>query len=86
MPERQRFDLVKSLVAIEKKLLGIKFAAHGSIYHKSTHPDGPTAIDLDQLPNTKKQAGSRFVIGPTTERSFFVVGTKGEKVDRGPCI
>lgn len=53
MSERQRFDLVKSLVAIEKKLLGIKFAAHGGIYYKSTHPDGPTAIGLDQLPNTK---------------------------------
>jgi hypothetical protein len=85
MSERQRFALVKSLVEIEKRPLSIKFAAHGSVYYKSTYPDGPNAISLDQLPSSKQEAGSRFVIGPTTERSFFVDGSHGQRVDQGPC-
>lgn len=33
MSESQRFDLVKNLVTIEKKLASIQFEHHGSLYY-----------------------------------------------------
>jgi hypothetical protein len=36
MSEAQRFGLVKSLVAIEQKLMSVKFGLHDSLYYKGT--------------------------------------------------
>ncbi|KAE8385465.1 hypothetical protein BDV23DRAFT_176260 [Aspergillus alliaceus] len=40
MSEAQPFGLVKSLVAIEKKLANVKFSFHGSLYYKDTYLHG----------------------------------------------
>ncbi|KAJ5555131.1 phosphotransferase enzyme family protein [Penicillium sp. DV-2018c] len=75
MSEAQHFGLVKSLVEIEQKLLNVKFARHGSLYHSSNVLD-PT--------ESANKVTSDFVIGPTTQRSFWE-DEKGElDIDRGP--
>ena len=83
MSEAQRFDLVKSLVEIEQKLVNVKFPLHGSLYYKSTCYHGGNTVDPIE---PAKKVTSDFVIGPTTQRSFWE-DEKGElDIDRGPCM
>ncbi|KAB8270561.1 kinase-like domain-containing protein [Aspergillus minisclerotigenes] len=70
LSEKQRFDLVKSLVEIERKLVSTRFIGNGSLYYKAACPNSYDAVDQTELPMLKQEAASRFVIGPTTERSF----------------
>lgn len=83
--EVQRFGLVKSLVEIEGKLASINPAYYGSLYYKDTIPEGTITMNL-----TKPSAGdldviSNFVIGPTTERSFWVDERRDLGIDHDPC-
>ncbi|RHZ48909.1 hypothetical protein CDV55_101627 [Aspergillus turcosus] len=71
MSEAQRFGLVKSLVEIESKLLSAQFTHHGSLYYKDTYLYG-------------KEPTAKFVIGPTTERSFWEDEKRALDIDRGP--
>ncbi|KAF7173882.1 hypothetical protein CNMCM5623_006128 [Aspergillus felis] len=71
MSEAQRFGLVKSLVEIERKLASAQFTNNGSLYYKDTYPYG-------------KELTGKFVIGPTTERSFWEDEKRGLDIDRGP--
>ncbi|EAS33804.1 phosphotransferase enzyme family protein [Coccidioides immitis RS] len=81
MSEAQHFGLVKSLVEIEQKLVDVKFALHGSLYYKSTCYRGRNVVDPTEPTN---EVTSDFVIGPTTQRSFWE-DEKGElDIDRGP--
>ncbi|PWY91704.1 phosphotransferase enzyme family protein [Aspergillus sclerotioniger CBS 115572] len=80
MSEAQRFGLVKSLVQIEQKLVDMKFALHGSLYYKGTCCHGRNVVDPTE---PAKEVISDFVIGPTTQRSFWE-DEKGElDIDRG---
>jgi hypothetical protein len=72
MSEAQRFGLVKSLVEIERKLMSARFTHHGSLYYKDTCPHD-------------KELTAKFVIGPTTERSFWEDEKRELDFDRGPC-
>ncbi|KAF4221630.1 hypothetical protein CNMCM6457_001781 [Aspergillus fumigatiaffinis] len=81
MSEAQRFGLVKSLVEIEQKLANVKFALHGSLYYKDTYPLGRGIIDPAE---PEQEATSNFVIGPTTQRSFWEIEKQGLGIDRGP--
>ncbi|GKZ24427.1 hypothetical protein AbraIFM66951_010481 [Aspergillus brasiliensis] len=81
MSEAQHFGLVKSLVEIEQKLVNVKFPLHGSLYYKSTCDHGRNAAD--PIGPAKKDT-SDFIIGPTTQRSFWE-DEKGElDIDQGP--
>lgn len=73
MSEAQRFGLVKSLVEIERKLMSAQLTNHGSLYYKAI---GPSSND---------EFTAKFVIGPTTERSFWEDERRGLDIDRGPC-
>ncbi|KAF4231061.1 hypothetical protein CNMCM8980_005620 [Aspergillus fumigatiaffinis] len=81
MSEAQRFGLVKSLVEIEQKLANVKFALHGSLYYKDMYPHGRGIIDPAE---PEQEATSNFVIGPTTQRSFWEIEKQGLGIDRGP--
>ncbi|RHZ46471.1 phosphotransferase family protein [Aspergillus thermomutatus] len=74
MSEAQRFGLVKSLVEIERKLVSAQFTNHGSLYYKDTY----------RLPSSNQETAAKFVIGPTTERSFWEDERRGLDIDRGP--
>ncbi|OOF93562.1 hypothetical protein ASPCADRAFT_53394 [Aspergillus carbonarius ITEM 5010] len=81
MSEAQHFGLVKSLVGIEQRLLNVKFALHGSLYYRSTCSDGRNVVEPTE---PAKEVTSNFVIGPTTQRSFWE-DDKGElDISRGP--
>ena len=84
MSEAQRFGLVKNLVEIETKLAKMEFTKHGSLYYKGTYPRGGN-IDPGELPSSKQGATAKFVIGPTTERSFWENEKRELDIDRGPC-
>ncbi|KAF4200036.1 hypothetical protein CNMCM8927_004135 [Aspergillus lentulus] len=71
MSEAQRFGLVESVVEIERKLMSARFTSHGSLYYKDAYPYG-------------KELTGKFVIGPTTERSFWENGKHDLDMDRGP--
>ncbi|KAF7166804.1 hypothetical protein CNMCM6106_002502 [Aspergillus hiratsukae] len=81
LSEAQRFGLVKSLVEIEQKLANVKFALHGSLYYKDTYPHGRSIIDPTE---PEQEAASKFVIGPTTQRSFWEDEKQELGIDRGP--
>ncbi|KAI1987138.1 hypothetical protein LOZ53_004468 [Ophidiomyces ophidiicola] len=84
MSEAQRFSLVKSVVAIEAKLSRLGIQGYGSIYYKDTYPNGmPLKISApDQGPGA--DVLEKFVLGPSTERNFWVDGRESLELDRGP--
>ncbi|KAE8355458.1 phosphotransferase enzyme family protein [Aspergillus coremiiformis] len=81
MSEAQRFGLVKSLVDVERKLVNAKFTVHGSLYYRNTFPQG---ISIATLERADQGAQSEFVLGPTTQRSFWEDEKEVLEIDRGP--
>lgn len=85
MSESQRFGLVKSLVEIERRLASIRFTNYGSLYYDGTRSKSLNVVDSVEQSVDVPDTMSKFVIGPTTERSFWV-DERGElDIDRGPC-
>ncbi|KAJ9317115.1 hypothetical protein DTO271D3_2405 [Paecilomyces variotii] len=84
MSESQRFGLVKSLVEIERRLASIRFTNYGSLYYDGTRSKSLNVVDSVEQSVDVPDTMSKFVIGPTTERSFWV-DERGElDIDRGP--
>ncbi|EFQ98054.1 phosphotransferase enzyme family protein [Nannizzia gypsea CBS 118893] len=87
MSERQRFNLVKSVVEIEKKLMNTSFTGYGSLYYKDECEGSNSkcfrAISTDKVPGKEKEV-SRFVIGPTTGRAFYFDNDEKQNVSHGP--
>ena len=52
--------------------MSARFTSHGSLYYKDAYP-------------YRKELTGKFVIGPTTERSFWENGKHDLDIDRGPC-
>lgn len=82
MSEAQRFGLAKSLVGIERKLVNAKFTLHGSLYYRDTFPPGRGIAALEIA---DQEGPSKFVMGPTTQRSFWGDEERGLEMDKGPC-
>ncbi|PWY75735.1 phosphotransferase enzyme family protein [Aspergillus eucalypticola CBS 122712] len=76
MSEAQRFRLVRNLVHIERRLMEAKFTQHGSLYYRDTFPRGRSIAALPGL--------SKYVFGPTTQRSFWEDEVENLDIDRGP--
>ena len=83
MSEAQRFELVKSLVEIERRLASTTFAGYGSLYHKDMILSDKT---MTALVGTEQVATSQYVLGPITERSFWEDDKRELNLDRGPCM
>ncbi|EEP80258.1 predicted protein [Uncinocarpus reesii 1704] len=81
MTQAQRFELVRSLVAIEAKLVAAKMSGYGSLYYRETYPDG---ISLDGMLPSSWSTAKSFVLGPSTDRRFWVDGRGALDLDRGP--
>ncbi|KAI1906033.1 hypothetical protein LOZ39_006439 [Ophidiomyces ophidiicola] len=84
MSEAQRFRLVKSVVAIEAKLSCLGIQGYGSIYYRDSSPNGmPLEISaFDQ--GSETDVLDKFVLGPSTDRDFWVDGRESLELDRGP--
>ncbi|EZF33937.1 hypothetical protein H101_02514 [Trichophyton interdigitale H6] len=87
MSERQRFNLVKNVVEIEKRLVDIQLSGYGGLYHRETLVDNDSsffeAISPGQMPG-KEDDISKFVIGPTPERAFYTGEGEEPLNGRGP--
>lgn len=83
MSEAQRFGLVKSLVEIERRLASTTFAGYGSLYHRNAIP---SSNSMTALVGMDQGATPEFVLGPTTERSFWEDEKRELEIDRGPCM
>ncbi|KAL1966331.1 hypothetical protein VTN77DRAFT_4684 [Rasamsonia byssochlamydoides] len=84
MSEVQRFGLVKSLVQIEAKLVNANIWTYGSLYYRDDYLGG-WDITKSALSNDSRQTvHSKFVVGPITERSFWVDERREIDLDRGP--
>lgn len=83
MSEAQRFGLVKSLVEIERRLASTTFAGYASLYQKDTIPSSKSMAALVEV---DQGATREFVLGPTTERSFWEDEKRELEIDRGPCM
>ncbi|KAI9934488.1 hypothetical protein MW887_000102 [Aspergillus wentii] len=84
MSTAQKFGLVKRLVEIERRLVSTRFARHGSLYYKDSYPDGNDILDSTEMPKSEMKAISKFVVGPTTEISFWEDERRELDIDRGP--
>lgn len=82
MSEAQRFRLVRNLVHIERRLMKAKFTLHGSLYYRETFPQGRS---IAALPGLDDDIRSKYVIGPTTHRSFWEEEVENLDINRGPC-
>ncbi|EGE02445.1 phosphotransferase enzyme family protein [Trichophyton equinum CBS 127.97] len=87
MSERQRFNLVKNVVEIEKRLVDIPLSGYGGLYHREILVDNDSsffeAISPGQMPG-KEDDISKFVIGPTPERAFYTGEGEEPLNGRGP--
>lgn len=82
MSQAQRFGLVRSLVAIEAKLVKTEMPGYGSLYYRDDYPDG---MSMDDVLSPAGSTANRFVLGPSTDRPFWVDGRGALDLDRGPC-
>ncbi|KAI1910132.1 hypothetical protein LOZ65_006425, partial [Ophidiomyces ophidiicola] len=84
MSESQRFRFVKSVVAIEAKLSRLGIQGYGSIYYRDSYPNGmPLEISAPDQ-GSEADVLEKFVLGPSTERNFWVDGRGSLELDRGP--
>lgn len=83
---RQKYEIVKQLVGIEKSFTATRFTSFGSLYYADDVPkvsgDETLCVNED---GTEIQC-SRFAIGPTNNRMFFDEGRGTVQMDRGPCM
>ena len=83
---RQKYEIVKQLVGIEKSFAATRFTSFGSLYYAE---DIAKVSDNEILcvneDGTEMQC-SQFAIGPTNNRMFFDEGRGTVHMDRGPCM
>jgi hypothetical protein len=85
MSEAQRFGLVKNVVAIEAKLARVQMPGYGSIYYKDRYLNGLAMTKAIFPPEFVTDNVGKFVLGPITDRLFWVDGRGALEMDRGPC-
>ncbi|KAJ6130826.1 hypothetical protein N7512_003606, partial [Penicillium capsulatum] len=65
-----------------RRLASTSFAGYGSLYHKDTIPSHNS---MGALVGVDEGTTPEFVLGPTTERSFWENEKQELEIDRGPC-
>ncbi|KAL9601964.1 MAG: hypothetical protein Q9219_002188 [cf. Caloplaca sp. 3 TL-2023] len=84
MSQAQRFGLVKSVVEIEKKLMGAKFSRYGSIFYRNDRTNDPQAVESTILAAPEGKDTSRFTLGPVVHPVFWIDEKSELDIDRGP--
>lgn len=85
LPGRQKYEIVKQLVGIERKLATTMFTSFGSLYYTQDVPGADSYGRLCVTDDGSSMQCSRFAVGPSTSRMFFDDGRANVDVDRGPC-
>ena len=83
MSWKERLEIVGTLVGYEKAFASVNLPMHGSLYYAKDLPNPSPSQFLDSIDWIDKR--ETFVIGPTTNRSFFDKGRDYVEVNRGPC-
>ncbi|KAI1907660.1 hypothetical protein LOZ61_005992 [Ophidiomyces ophidiicola] len=84
MKGKQKAQIVKQAVDIEKTLASTKFTKLGALYYKHDLPSSDSGTPL-YIDGTGKQVhNTEFGVGPTNHRSFFDFGKGKLDIDRGP--
>ncbi|KAL9009813.1 MAG: hypothetical protein Q9173_005188 [Seirophora scorigena] len=81
LPGRQRYEIVKQLAGIEKRIASAKFTSYGSLYYVRHFPKVDSNQKVCDVEDGVALQCSRFAVGPTT---FFGDGRGSVDVDRGP--
>jgi len=83
---RQKYEIVKQLVGIEKLFTATRFTSFGSLYYAEDVPkvSGYEILCVNKY-GTEIQC-SEFAVGLTNNRMFFDEGRGTVHVDRGPCM
>ncbi|KAI2606604.1 kinase-like domain-containing protein [Hypoxylon sp. NC1633] len=81
-----KLEIVKDLVAIEKRLLSVSFTRYGSLYF--AHHGFPGCVKAEaegDLPaSLSAEIERRYVLGPVSGRGFWDGERKTMSIDRGP--
>ena len=83
---RQKYDIVKQLVGIEKLFAATRFTSFGSLYYAEDAPMVSDSEILCVIEDGTEMQCSQFAIGSTNNRMFFDEGRGTVHVDRGPCM
>ncbi|KAG8527832.1 uncharacterized protein KY384_006748 [Bacidia gigantensis] len=85
MSGQQRWEVLKQVVAFEKKFASTRFKAYGSLYYPQDIPN-VTDARLEYTNEDGETQNSEFAVGPSNSRSFFDHGRGEILLDRGPCM
>lgn len=86
MSDTHKSELVKNLVSVEARMAKSRLKNYGSLYFRDLHSVGTRNDNADDvLMDSVGNEQSRFIVGPTVERSFWEGGCDGLDIDRGPC-
>ncbi|KAL9124557.1 MAG: hypothetical protein Q9217_006122 [Psora testacea] len=81
---RQKYEIVKQLIGIEKSFATTRFTSFGSLYYAEDVPKVSNNKILCVSKDGTEMQCSRFAIGPTNNRMFFDEGRGTVHMDRGP--
>lgn len=84
MPGSNKFQIVRRLVEFEKALTSSHFPMYGSLYYANDLPE-VRPNQLVDIGSKEVTMHSVFVVGPTTNRTFFDDGRDAVDMNRGPC-
>jgi hypothetical protein len=83
MPWEERFEVVRTLIRYKKAFVSANLPMYRSLYYAEDLLSPSPSQFLDPVNSIDK--GEAFVVGPTTNRSFFNQGRDSVEVNRGPC-
>jgi hypothetical protein len=83
---KTRLEVMKSLIEFEMAFFSSRFPMYGSLYYVKDLPGVQPEQLVPQKTDSEGDEQSRFAIGPSTDRRFFVDGRDEAELDRGPCM
>ncbi|KAJ0422488.1 phosphotransferase family protein [Aspergillus carlsbadensis] len=87
MDLEHKLQTMKDIVAIQNKLLSLKFSKYGCLFYRKDAPPGshPAIVNGDKLSlEQKKNIAERFSVGPMVDTAFWTKGRGDMHIDRGP--
>ncbi|KAJ9227024.1 hypothetical protein DTO027B5_8130 [Paecilomyces variotii] len=82
-----KVQIMEDIVAIQHKLLSLKFSKYGCLFYRKDAPPGscPAIVEGDKLLHEHKNSiAEQFSIGPVVDTAFWSKGRGDMDIDRGP--
>ncbi|KAJ9205852.1 hypothetical protein DTO164E3_1105 [Paecilomyces variotii] len=87
MDLEHKVQTMEDIVAIQHKLLSLKFSKYGCLFYRKDAPPGscPAIVEGDKLLHEHKNSiAEQFSIGPVVDTAFWSKGRGDMDIDRGP--